>query len=380
MIVSFFDKYDIDISNLDEKLDVISHSTTENAVYISHTLKNAINYLFKPVELDLNDISNGIPSDIEDVDCIMFFDTSDDVDIKVSDLSQKVKLIIVGTQQTKIVPNGALYLCIDDLKKIKKEIKDCKNILVGFNIDSIDFSKYYYGRMRTYFLNVLNSLNDIFIDELNDDVEGVCTRILLNNNNFECMYETSDSKIKLKSFINIYCKIINMIGNTKMFTFFNEDKLDLQKKIMLNEISMIIKIGSMKDDKEKLSIIYDTICNQMLEEAKAINYCNFIDNKCITMRYTDGFPNSKENGCCSNTYKDRRKDCRYLNKDHSCAICSISCRVFTCVYLQRRGIDHSLWQYPIIDCLIRKFAKTKMIFSFFIPKEKMIMKLKRRAF
>ena len=148
------------------------------------------------------------------------------------------------------------------------------------------------------------------------------------------------------------------------------------QKNMLNELKSLIEILKPKDKKEIVSNVYDIICERMLKEAHELNYCNFVDNKCITMRYTDGFPNSKENGCCANTYKDKRKNCRYLKKDYSCSICSISCRVFTCKYLQDRGIDHSLWQYSLIDCIFGKFKKQKIVFSFFTPKEEMMKKLK----
>ena len=64
-----------------------------------------------------------------------------------------------------------------------------------------------------------------------------------------------------------------------------------------------------------------------------------------------------------------------LIADSVCAICSISCRVFTCLYLQERGIDHSLWQYPIIDCTLNKLSRAKIIHNFFTPKEKIMQKL-----
>ena len=119
------------------------------------------------------------------------------------------------------------------------------------------------------------------------------------------------------------------------------------------------------------------MCSKMLEEALCLNYCDFIDDRCVTMRYTNGFPHSKINGCCANTYMDKDKNCRYLNEDHSCSICSIACRAFTCEYLQKRGIDHALWQYPIMDCTVKKLYRGSIVYGFFIPKEKMLEKFKK---
>jgi hypothetical protein len=95
--------------------------------------------------------------------------------------------------------------------------------------------------------------------------------------------------------------------------------------------------------------------------------------KCVTQI---GFPDSEKNGCCNNTYLSRGKDCKYLNEDHSCGICSISCRMFTCKYLQDRGVYHALWQYPLVDCIFGVVAKSEIVYNFFIPKEEMMKKLR----
>ncbi len=223
-------------------------------------------------------------------------------------------------------------------------------------------------------MKLANEINQTPIEILKENVEETCTKLLLDKNNFNCKCEVSENLIDFKSMIKIYYKLYK-IKNILDYFYIANSNLENKEKMLLNELDKIIKVHKMEKEEEKISFIYDDICERMLEEIAKLKYCYFINGKCLKMRYTDGFPNSKENGCCSNTYKSKGKDCKYLKEDYSCSICSISCRLFTCLYLQERGIDHSLWQYPIIDCNIGKFTRVKLVRSFFIPKEKMMRKL-----
>mgnify|MGYP003295727795 CR=1 FL=1 len=279
-------------------------------------------------------------------------------------------------------------LNIKDMKKVRKYLNMFDKVCVGINLDCVDYYKYYYSRMRSYFLNVLNSLNTISEDELTNDTEKACTDILLNEDNFNSKYAVPDYCINLKRIMNMYFEILNkvevlQIANNYLFYTMKDiqikdNELSEKTKFLLNELTLLVKVFNIKEKQDRNSLVYDLMCNRMLNETQKIGYCYFKDNKCVTSRYTKGFPKSKENGCCNNTYKDKKKNCRYLNEDHSCAICSISCRIFTCVYLQRRGIDHALFQYPVIDCLYSKSTKYKMIYGFFTPKERMIKKISHK--
>ena len=47
MIINYFDKYEIDTEELENKLKIIEKSKTENALYITNVLPKAIKYIFK---------------------------------------------------------------------------------------------------------------------------------------------------------------------------------------------------------------------------------------------------------------------------------------------------------------------------------------------
>lgn len=380
MKLNYFDKYSLDTDEIKEKLEIISKCNEENASYITYMLNNALEYLYSKVQLNVENMTARITDDLQEVNTIIIFDMIEENEIPswIVKSYQKANLIIIGNYVTKCINDKVTFINVEELAKIRRVLEGEQNILIGFNVSKIDFTKYYYSRMRSYFLNVVDALDKVSMNELKEDTELVCKNILINDDNFESKKNVPIEKIEFKAMMNMYKEIVKLKSENiinKAFYVYDDEVLQEDEKMALNQISLLIKVFNIEDEKEKLSFVYDTFCENMMEEISRLNYCYFIDNKCIKMRYTSGFPNSKENGCCSNTYMDKRKDCRYLKADHSCAICSISCRVFTCLYLQERGIDHSLWQYPIIDCTLNKLSRAKIIHNFFTPKEKIMQKL-----
>ena len=380
MKLNYFDKYSLDTDEIKEKLEIISKCNEENASYITYMLNNALEYLYSKVQLNVENMTAGITDDLQEVNTIIIFDMIEENEIPswIVKSYQKANLIIIGNYVTNCINDEVTFINVEELAKIRRVLEGEQNILIGFNVSKIDFTKYYYSRMRSYFLNVVDALDKVSMNELKEDTELVCKNILINDDNFESKKNVPIEKIEFKAMMNMYKEIVKLKSENiinKAFYVHDDEVLQEDEKMALNQISLLIKVFNIEDEKEKLSFVYDTFCENMMEEISRLNYCYFINNKCIKMRYTSGFPNSKENGCCSNTYMDKRKDCRYLKADHSCAICSISCRVFTCLYLQERGIDHSLWQYPIIDCTLNKLSRAKIIHNFFTPKEKIMQKL-----
>ena len=397
MRVNYFDQHMIDINisedkiqrdkknDIDEKLDIISQYDTENASFINHTLKKAVNYLFQPNIQNTNYLVNEIPNNMSNETIIIYFDSfgeSDTISEQLKKIASKVKkMIIVGNHKTRAINDFIFCVNIRNVQKIEKLVKGNDKIQFGFHVNSIDATKYYYSRMKKYFLNVLNQLNDLAVKELKADIEGTCSKILLNVNNFVSHYQTNMANIKLKKMMVVYSRLIKVIGKERLqnqVMFYDLDGQPSDMNIaMLNSISELIYVYQLSNDEERISYVYDKISEQMKEEAQKLQYCHFVNNACVGSRYgSQSFPNSKENGCCANTYLDKGKNCRYLKEDYSCSICSISCRVFTCQYLQERGIDHALWQYPLMDCSIRLFYRHRVVWDFFVPEERMLQRLK----
>lgn len=386
MIINYFNKYELDTEKLEGKLKIIKESKTENALYITNVLPKAIRYIFKEKVYNGDELLKMNFEKTYMVDTLICFDSyEDDVALKnfYSKLTEKYTCIIVGNHETHNINKNLRYVNIKEIRKNNNELSNIKNACIVFNLESIDFSKYYYNKMRNCFLNVIDKLLSVNEIELEKDTEKVCKEILLDENNFISKCEIPEEKLELKNVIAVYAilikqGIVNKISDKNYAFYLGDETVNYDlKNMMLIELSKLVCVCNIKNLDDKFSFIYDDMCSKMLEEALNLNYCDFIDDRCVTMRYTKGFPYSKVNGCCANTYKDKNKNCRYLNNDHSCSICSIACRAFTCEYLQKRGIDHALWQYPIMDCTVKKLYRGRIVYGFFIPKEKMLEKFKK---
>ena len=385
MIINYFNKYELDTEKLEGKLKIIKESKTENALYITNVLPKAIRYIFKEKVYNGDELWKMNFEKTYMVDTLICFDShEDDVALKnfYSKLTEKYTCIIVGNYETHNINKNLRYVNIKEIRKNNNELSNIKNACIVFNLESIDFSKYYYNKMRNYFFNIIDKLLSVNEIELEKDTERVCKEILLDENNFISKCEIPEDKLELKNVIAVYAilikqGIVNKISEKNYAFYLGDETVNYDlKNMMLIELSKLVCVCNIKNLDDKFSFIYDDMCSKMLEEALNLNYCDFIDDRCVTMRYTKGFPHSKVNGCCANTYKDKNKNCRYLNDDHSCSICSIACRAFTCEYLQKRGIDHALWQYPIMDCTVKKLYRGRIVYGFFIPKEKMLKKFK----
>ena len=385
MIINYFNKYELDTEKLEGKLKIIKESKTENALYITNVLPKAIRYIFKEKVYNGDELLKMNFEKTYMVDTLICFDShEDDVALKnfYSKLTEKYTCIIVGNYETHNINKNLRYVNIKEIRKNNNELSNIKNACIVFNLESIDFSKYYYNKMRNYFFNIIDKLLSVNEIELEKDTERVCKEILLDENNFISKCEIPEEKLELKNVIAVYAilikqGIVNKISEKNYAFYLGDETVNYDlKNMMLIELSKLVCVCNIKNLDDKFSFIYDDMCSKMLEEALNLNYCDFIDDRCVTMRYTKGFPHSKVNGCCANTYKDKNKNCRYLNDDHSCSICSIACRAFTCEYLQKRGIDHALWQYPIMDCTVKKLYRGRIVYGFFIHKEKMLKKFK----
>ena len=158
MKLNYFDKYSIDTDEIKEKLEIISKCNEENALYVTYMLNNALEYLYSNVQLNVENMTDGITADLQEVNTIIIFDVIEEKEIPswIIESYQMARLIIIGNYVTKRINDKVTFVNVEELAKIRRELKDDKNILIGFNVSKIDFTKYYYSRMRSYFLNVVD--------------------------------------------------------------------------------------------------------------------------------------------------------------------------------------------------------------------------------
>ena len=146
MKLNYFDKYSIDTDEIKEKLEIISKCNEENALYVTYMLNNALEYLYSKVQLNVENMTDGITADLQEVNTIIIFDVIEEKEIPswIIESYQMARLIIIGNYVTKRINDKVTFVNVEELAKIRRELKDDKNILIGFNVSKIDFTKYYY--------------------------------------------------------------------------------------------------------------------------------------------------------------------------------------------------------------------------------------------
>lgn len=290
MVVNYFKIKDIETKNIENKLKIIANSNTENAEYITRVFEKTINYLFSKEEKRNDILLNNLNLNLTKPKTIVYFDTIKENKIPQNIASNYKELIIIGKHDCMNISQNIKLININKKGKIKRAIKN-KDVIIGLNLDNIAFSKYYYNNMNSYYLNVLNKINEISEEELKNDTEAICTKILLDQENFISKYKEDENNIKLKTIAKRYKMILKYSNVNKIeekYAFYNISEEGLYETKLINELSEIISLLNI-NEKDMISKIYDIMCERMHSEAIQTGACCFKDDKCAKMRYTDRF-------------------------------------------------------------------------------------------
>ena len=127
---------------------------------------------------------------------------------------------------------------------------------------------------------------------------------------------------------------------------------------------------------ERYNYIYDTVCDYLDSYFYGKNLCDFKNNKCGEKRNT-----SSVTGCCHH-FKNKWLGpftklvlCEYLKEDYTCGAKCISCKLFTCDYLEKKGIKFKIKDILLLDVFFNPLQKYFIKYMVFNPKEKIIKRL-----
>ena len=151
------------------------------------------------------------------------------------------------------------------------------------------------------------------------------------------------------------------------------DDPEVDKKMKIME-----EIVSQKTRKERMSLLYDYLCDYLDNIFYGRNICEFKCNTCIKKRLFAEKKNMKPttNGCCYGTLKKRL--CPNLGKDGRYTIRNVGCKLFTCYYLKGKGYHYRLEHIYLSKYTLSIFQKYYLANTFFVPKEKVLKGLLRR--
>ncbi|MGN1300381.1 MAG: hypothetical protein ACI4VC_03455 [Clostridia bacterium] len=128
---------------------------------------------------------------------------------------------------------------------------------------------------------------------------------------------------------------------------------------------------------ERYNYIYDTVCNYLDSYFYGKNLCDFQNNKCGEKRNSPS-----TTGCCHH-FKHKALGplsklvlCEYLNKEnYTCDAKCLSCKLFTCDYLESKGIKFKIKDILLLDTFFNPLQKYFIKYMVFTPKEKILKRL-----
>lgn len=218
-----------------------------------------------------------------------------------------------------------------------------------------------------------NNLNLINIQ----DLSFINLKISSTANFFIDLFYITKKNINyfIKKIYNIKYKTILTKNSTSNLNFYINN-YDYKNKVHTNFIYSLNAIFK-KDKKERYSYIYDIVCESLDKCFAEHNLCDFKNDKCAEKRHT-----AVNVGCCRH-YKNKILgpllkhnfvQCEYLiNK--KCSIKCISCKLFTCDYLKKQGIQFKIKDIFLLDTFFNPIQKYIIKTSVFTPKEHIIKRL-----
>ncbi len=199
------------------------------------------------------------------------------------------------------------------------------------------------------------------------------------------------SEISLKDYKKILKKILHIkkklykknfsIGKNKnkkilLGYVLNYDESNHEQNEFINAINAIFH----KSKPEMYNYIYDTTCDYLDSFFYGKNLCDFQNNKCGEKRKVNS-PSCI--GCCHH-YKNKLLgplipnnlvDCEYLKEDYSCGAKCIGCKLFTCDYLEKKGVKFRIKDFLLLDTFFNPIQKYFIKTMVFTPKEKILKRL-----
>lgn len=246
-------------------------------------------------------------------------------------------------------------------------------------------------------INIINLNNDYYIKVVNQDndipfetislkklklinvlkKEKIIFKIDFNK------FSTKEYKRILKKFLlvkNIAIRMNKKFGveedNKKIIAYIvNLNKNDINQMNFIYGINAVLY----NNKYERYNYIYDTVCNYLDGYFYGKNLCDFHNNKCGEKRNT-----SSTTGCCHH-FKHKMLGpfsklvlCEYLNSEnYTCDAKCISCKLFTCDYLESKGIKFKIKNILLLDTFFNPLQKYFIKYMVFTPKEKILKRLVR---
>ena len=233
---------------------------------------------------------------------------------------------------------------------------------------------------NNYYFKVTNEISDDLKYII--DVKNINFREIKKNNVFVL-------KVDFNTFnYSSYKKMLRQLMRIKTLVLQNHIKLGIfrESKIFIgyllnydinnkyhNDFIAAINAIMYNTKYERYNYIYDTVCDYLDSCFYGKNLCNFKENKCGEKINT-----TSTTGCCRHYRKgpfSRLVVCEYLTENYACRAKCISCKLFTCDYLKKKGVEFKIKDILLLDVFFNPIQKYFIKYKVFTPKEKILKRI-----
>lgn len=261
------------------------------------------------------------------------------------------------------------------IKKYYECAKKYKNIASGkskvifiIDISSVSSFPLWNTRMRRTMNSIIESIEELPLERLNAKIlHEIIKNIKIAEYNFSEKYDV-DMIITIAKSIASECKIE---------TYYIDTLKTSESKHLVNEFKHFFHALSLQTEK-RYDYIYDTVCDNMDNMFSIYGFCNFKNNMCVAQRHKNIFsryPVPKTDGCC---FKLVRK-CEYNNRDGTCQVKCLPCKLFTCPHLGKISIGIRTSEIILMRAFFNNRQKKIALYKFFNKKETLMNGILRQT-
>ena len=248
------------------------------------------------------------------------------------------------------------------------------------NYEELNYEKdvaVFYWKDKNIFIdydNQKHKIKDFLKNKIIKKINNIIFKL-----DFKEELKFKDAKYLIKNIIKIGKKIkkykikigIEMNGNNIL------GNLKLSDSEYENDVVSAIGVLVCKNKKQKYEFLYDQICAYLDKKVVNKNVCGFKNDKCIAKRNTNCTM-----GCCHHfknkyfgiLYEKELHLCEY-QKDKSCTAKCITCKMYMCDYLVKRGYKFTCNNVLLIKYYFNFAQKVVIKSSFFTTKDKILKRI-----
>lgn len=295
-------------------------------------------------------------------------------------LLEKMKLLqTINTDDSNfIVKICKAYL--NDKSYYEKQLKTTSIVLSDkispsednvINLDSLWVEPYFYTRMKTRIIRMVNLLLNTDKSDILSNTSKLLHKIIYTKD--VKTFEKPEHKIDIVDFIKSIDEKKKLNPNSNFDFIYTAKQINEETLFKEEQLNKAIEIINIDNIEERHKNIYDDTYNYLQKDFVSNCYCDFCNNKCVAQRrLIRMYPTTKKNGCCYTNIGH----CKHL-KNGSCDAKCISCALYSCQYLTKRGIGYWATEFVLLNAFLNKKQRHHLVFDFFKTREEILLNLKK---